>query len=125
MPITNSRPLSRSSANQKGLSEVKASHTPVRRKAVSNDGYAFPKKKVVPPGDYRSKIVDIKDAVTKAGDQAVDVFYDLRDADNRTYHVKIAIRWIHTSLRNCAMRCWMPASLREADCQEQKVPMRS
>ena len=88
MPVKNSSLFAKTPAGQRSSSEIKASHTPVRRKTVSNDGYAFPKKKVVPPGNYRSKIVDVQDAVTNAGAQAVDVFYDLSDSGNKTYHIK-------------------------------------
>lgn len=50
--------------------------------------YAFPKPRLIPKGQYHSKIVDVFESTTKQGDDAVDVHYDFTN-ENQRYRVKM------------------------------------
>lgn len=57
------------------------------KRPTLNTGYAFAKPAVVAAGKYVSTIVDVKRAKTKAGEEAIDVYYDLVSASNKTFHI--------------------------------------
>lgn len=57
------------------------------KRPVLNTSYAFAKPAVVAAGKYISTIVDVKRAKTKAGEDAVDVYYDLVSTSNKTFHI--------------------------------------
>ncbi len=66
--------------------------TPKKFKSNGYGKYEYPIYGKVPWGEYFSKIVRVKDTTTKAGEPAIEVFYDIRDFG---VCYKIANRWIN------------------------------
>ena len=56
---------------------------------VQAKNYAFAKKGVVAAGKYRSKIAGVEFTKTKAGEEAVDLLYDLTDQKGMGYHIRM------------------------------------
>lgn len=86
----NSKLSARSSNNRKApaASKTSAVDRKIARKAQSKQ-FSFAKPGVVPPGEYRSRIVCMEDSKTKAGEEAVDVLYELTDDSDKKYHVRM------------------------------------
>ncbi len=59
------------------------------KRPVQSKNYAFAKSGVVAAGKYRSFIIDVEFTKTKAGEDAVDLLYDLTDQKGTTYHVRM------------------------------------
>ena len=57
------------------------------KRPALNTGYAFAKPAVVAADKYVSTIVDVKRTKTKAGEEAIDVYYDMVSRLNKTFHV--------------------------------------
>lgn len=74
--------------SEKSASKGSLSNLRIVRGSAKSAEYAFPKPKLVPAGQYRSKIVDILESVTKNGDEAIDVHYDFDDGVHR-YRIKM------------------------------------
>lgn len=59
------------------------------KRPVQARNYAFAKNGVVAAGKYRSKIAGVEFTKTKAGEEAVDLLYDLTDQKGTRYHVRM------------------------------------
>jgi hypothetical protein len=73
---------------EKSISKGSLSNLKIVRSSPKSVDYAFPKPKLIPKGQYRSKIVDIFESTTKQGDDAVDVHYEFTNGNQR-YRVKM------------------------------------
>ena len=51
--------------------------------------FSFARIGVVPPGEYRSKIVGLEDSQTKSGEESIDVLYELTSGSGKKYHVRM------------------------------------
>lgn len=76
------------SLNRTKPKEAPLSGLKIVRRTPKPVDYAFPKPKLIPKGQYRSKIVDIFESTTKQGDDAVDVHYEFTNG-NQHYRVKM------------------------------------
>ena len=74
--------------SEKNVSKGSLSNLRIVRGSAKSAEYAFPKPKLVPAGQYRSKIVDILESTTKQGEDAVDVHYDFTSGSH-LYRVKM------------------------------------
>ena len=90
MKNTNSKLPTRSANSRKAptASKTSAVDRKITRKAQAKK-FSFAKTGVVPPGTYKSEIVGIEEAQTKAGEEAVDVLYELTSTSGRKYHVRM------------------------------------
>lgn len=59
------------------------------KRAARNHNYIFARPSVVPEATYTSKIVGVEDSKTRAGDCSIDILYDLIDASNKKYHIRM------------------------------------
>lgn len=86
----NSNLSTRSSASRKAptASKTSAVDRKITRKAQTKQ-FSFAKIGIVPPDEYRSKIVGLEDSRTKAGEDAIDVLYELTSASEKKFHVRM------------------------------------
>lgn len=81
--------LSASLSRSKQKDKVgKLSNLRVVRSPAKQREYLFPRSKLVPAGKYHAKIAEILEAVTKNGEDAVDVHYDIVN-DSGAYFIKM------------------------------------
>ena len=85
--MTNSKLTVKNSYTRKASAKPSAVERTVKRTAKASN-YAFAKPGVVPPGEYRSKIVGMEETMTRAGEEAVDVLYELTDSSGKQYHIR-------------------------------------
>jgi len=69
-------------------SKTSAVDRKITRKAQTKQ-FSFAKIGIVPPDEYRSKIVGLEDSRTKAGEDAIDVLYELTSASGKKFHVRM------------------------------------
>lgn len=88
--MKNLKMSARSSNSRKApaASKTSAVDRKIVRKAQAKN-YSFAKPAVVPPAEYRSEIAGMEDSKTKAGEDAIDVLYDLVDDAGKKYHVRM------------------------------------
>ena len=86
----NSNLSTRSSASRKAptTSKTNAVDRKITRKSLSKQ-FSFAKPGVVLPGTYISKIVGVEESKTKAGEEAVDVLYELTSDSGKKHHVRM------------------------------------
>ena len=78
MTKTRNNPLNRSKSPRSSSSSTRRS---IKSSGSRKANVPMAKANKIPPGVYRSKIASIKDVTTQAGDDAVEVVYDLTAAD--------------------------------------------
>lgn len=88
--MKNSNMSARSSNSRKApaVSKTSAVDRKITRKAHAKQ-FSFAKPGVVPAGRYDSKIVDVEESKTKAGEQSVDFLYELTSSSGRKHHVRM------------------------------------
>ena len=90
MKNSNSK-LSGKNANSRkapAVSKTSVVDRKIVRKAQTKQ-FSFAKLGVVPADEYNSKIVGMEDSLTKAGEEAIDILYELTSASGKKHHVRM------------------------------------
>lgn len=83
-----SKSMRLTSRKDTNIIEKKGPDIPIKR-SPQGKNYAFAKPLVVKAGHYRSVITGVEVTQTKAGEEAVDVLYDLVDQKEKHFHVRM------------------------------------